>query len=212
MADIPAWDDLNKTLREDLQKRKIDKSTWDGWDSAKRQGILNVRAALITAGAWNNVTSIGFGHINYTERTESLGGGGAVERTRKVKEPTGVTPDNKNGWAILFSTDKDIKSTLEQNGYFYEDPALNHKEGVWTEKQQGSGIINHIVLLKWGNNLHSDHFDGGGGGWSLQHAWEVITNTGPTVDKVTQGLAGTPAAQHLKGISPSMDKLLNQKK
>jgi hypothetical protein len=207
MAEIPAWDDLDKKLRDDLQRRKIDKSTWKGWDDAKRQNILNTRAALIAAGVWGNVTSIGYGSIDYKTETYNFDKG-----QRTIKTPVGVTLDNKNGWAVVFSTDKDIRSTLEQNGYFSEDPALNHPEGKWTEKQRGDDIVNHVVGLKWGDNMHADHFDGGGGGWSLRHAWEVVTNTGNTPDRITSGLAGTPAAVHLKGISPSMDKLLTQKK
>jgi hypothetical protein len=154
------------------------------------------------------VTRIGIGSIDYKTETYKTRYG----NTRTMQVPAGATWDNKSDWAVFFSTDNDIKSTLEHHDYFFEDPSLNHKEGKWTEKQKGKDIVNHVVALKWGNNLHSDHFDGGGGGWSLQHGWEVVMNTGPNPDTVTRGLAGTPAAEHLKGISPSMDKLLMQKK
>jgi hypothetical protein len=215
LAEIPVWDSLDKSLREDLEKRGLNKATWNRWDNDKRQAILNTRASLLAAGVWGSVKSIGFAHIkvDYETKTSTVTGGttGATGTYQSVKGVT-VTPDNKDGWAVVFNSDKDIRPALESAGFFSESPAWNHPEAAWTYKQRGDDIVLHIAGIKGMNNVQAGHYDTGGGSiFNLKHFGEWLSRkAGATQDDITRGLGGTAAAQHLRGITPAIDRLLAQ--
>jgi hypothetical protein len=212
LAEIPVWDDLDKKLRDDLAKRGLNKQVWNDWNNDKRQQILNTRASLMAAGVWGNVTSIGFGSFQVNQEQAEM-----VEMRPGMELPTfnqavSVTQDNKNGWAVIMTTNQDIRHALEAAGYKSESAIWNHPEGTWTYKERGDDVVAHIIGFKTGTNLMQHHFDTGGGSiFSVSHFkewWYKIG--GATQDQITRALGNTPSAQHLRGISPSVDKLLTQ--
>jgi RHS repeat-associated protein len=215
LAEIPVWDSLDKSLRKDLERRGLNKSAWNGWDNDKRQAILNTRASLMAAGVWGSVKSIGFAHINveYETKISTVTGSttGATGTYQSVKG-VAVTPDNKNGWAVVFNSDKDIRSDLESAGFYSESPIWNHPEGAWTYKQKGDDIILHVIGIKGMTDMQAGHYDTGGGSiFSLKHFGEYLSGrAGASQDDITRSLGGTSAAQHLRGITPAIDRLLVQ--
>jgi hypothetical protein len=86
----------------------------------------------------------------------------------------------------------------------------SHPEGAWQRKEKGDDIVIHYVGLKSPHDQYTQtHFDCGGGGASLTHALEVLSNKNPTTDDVTRALGKNKStATHLENISSSMDALL----
>ena len=175
------------------------KNAQDVWnnqfDNTKRQQVLNLRAALIDKGVWGNVTSIAFLQVN-------------TERNTFSENRVMATVDNKNGWELAITTNKDIRSDLK--GFESESPAWHHHEGSWTLLQQGDDIVLHLIgLHPPADQFIEGHFDSGGGSFfNSKHRSDWWNNTGPTPDQITSGLGKTSAGQYLKGISPEVDKLL----
>jgi RHS repeat-associated protein len=201
LAEVPVWEKLDKTLREDLTKRGVTKADWNKWNNDQRQEVLNNRAILMEAGVWGNVTSITFGTFT------------VVDNWGTANDKTNFTPST-SGWALAITTDKDIQADLVKAGFKYESNVWNHPEGKWTLKQGGDDFILHVVGLKGPSDKYMvNHFDSGGGSiFNKKHFSDWWNNKGVTQDAVTRSLGGTPAASHLKGISPDIDKLLTQGK
>jgi RHS repeat-associated protein len=129
LAEVPTWDNLNADVRRDLQKRlgKDAKDIWDNkFDNNKRQAVVNARAQLMAAGVWDNVTSIGFAKVSAETSYNST----SYKMDTKV---TMFTMDNKEGWELAVTTNKDIRSALEAQGFYKQ--TLNHPEAEWQLKQ-----------------------------------------------------------------------------
>jgi RHS repeat-associated protein len=69
------------------------------------------------------VTSIAFLQVN-------------TERNTFSENRVTATVDNKNGWELAITTNKDITPTLRANGFESESPGWHHHEGRWTLLQQ----------------------------------------------------------------------------
>jgi RHS repeat-associated protein len=213
LAEVPTWDNLSQELRKDLEKRGVTKDLWDKqWkDNNKRQQVLNARAQLKALGVWDNVTSIGFARFE-SDLVESAGGASSIGKVQQ--KLTSYSIDNVWGWELAITTNKDIRPALKSQG-FYEQTA-GHVEAAWQLKQpeqKNTDIVFHVLGVKSPYDRYTDlHFDGGAGGLSLRHAIDVARNTNVSPDEVTRGLGKNPAvAQHLRGISPAIDRLLSQK-
>jgi RHS repeat-associated protein len=131
LAEVPVWEKLSKELQEDLAKRfggvKNAQDVWNNqFDGTKRQQVLNLRAALIDKRVWGNVTSIAFLQVN-------------TERNTFSENRVTATVDNKNGWELAITTNKDIRSDLK--GFESESPAWHHHEGRRTLLQKGDDIV-----------------------------------------------------------------------
>jgi RHS repeat-associated protein len=204
LAEVPIWDKLSKELQNDLAKRlgKDAQKTWDNMSSDQRQRILNARAFLIASNLWDSVSSIGLAVFEKDEK-------GNLKSYRI---------DNKSGWEVAFTTTiphDTLKYLLKLAGY--EEQNTNHPEAQWQLKESAgvSGtfftvIIAHFLGVKSPNDKYIDiHFDKSD---IISHATDWYNNSGPSSDDITKALGKNPdAAKHLKGISDSMDKLLNQK-
>ncbi len=155
------------------------------------------------AGVWNHVNLITFGEWTTTAPSRNIG---LVIQGQHGN--TYFTP-KENGWALALGTDQRIDIALLSAGFRSENPKLNHTEGDETYKQEGDGMVLHVVIPKPPSDRWVfTHFDAGGGKiWNLDHLVEVLGRaTHP--DEVTRGLANSPAALHLRNISSGMDKLL----
>ena len=163
--------------------------------------MLNLRASLIDKGVWGNVTSIAFLRIN-------------TDRNVFSENRVTATVDNRNGWGLGITANKDIKSALEAKGFGSESPTWHHHEGAWTLLEKGNDIVLHVIgLHPPADQYMTSHFDSGGGSFfNSEHRSDYFNDRGPSPDRVTSYLGGTPAGQHLKGITPEIDKLLTQRK
>ncbi len=205
LAEIPGWSDLDKKLREDLSKRlgKDAAKIWNGWSNDQRQTVLNVRAVLQDKGLWGSVKNITFGNIS-------------VKDNWGPRNTVNFTPDNsKNAGALAITSDQNLEWVFAKSPDFERESAnWNHPEGRTTFKEKGDDIVLHAVLLdKPADDYGALHFDSGGGSiLNSEHRSDWWSSSGPSPDRVTTGLGKTGAATYLRGISPSMDKLLTQQK
>ncbi len=104
LAEVPVWEKLDKTLREDLTKRGVTKADWNKWNNDQRQEVLNNRAILMEAGVWGNVTSITFGTFT------------VVDNWGTANDKTNFTPST-SGWALAITTDKDIQADFSKGRF-----------------------------------------------------------------------------------------------
>jgi RHS repeat-associated protein len=202
LAEVPAWKDLNKNLRDDLAKRlgKDAQKTWDGWSNDQRQGVLNLRADLSAAGVWDSVATVTYGALKVEDGWFS--------------NSASFTPNNSQGsWTLAITTTKDIKADLEKAG-FEDRLNANHPENQLNYYEKGDGIVLHLgTLIPPDNKYTTGHFDRGGGRiTNSEHFSDYWNRTGPSHDAVTTALGQTRARQYLIGVSNSMDKLLTQPK
>jgi RHS repeat-associated protein len=167
LAEIPLGDDLSAELRADLEKRlgQDAKNIWNKvLDNNKRQLALNARAQLIALGVWDNVTSIGFARYSVSP---------------KEFRAMNYSIDNSGGWEFAFTTNKDIRPTLEKQGFYSQESG--HPEAVWQLKQpeqEGTDVVAHFLGVRQPYDKYTDfHFDRGGGGFTLSHAWDVLMLT-----------------------------------
>src|SRR5262249_1190222 len=156
--------------------------------------ILNTRAALLAADLWGYVTGIMFGKYS-------------VERKWLGANRTVFKKDNADGWVVAITTDRDIRPLLRSaRDFVYQSPRLKHHEAAWTYKQVGADIVIHLAgYLPPAEGIIGVHFDAGGGRLSVRHMRDWWRNTGVSQEEVTRGLAKTPAAQYLRGISADLD-------
>jgi len=201
LVDIPEWEKLKKDLQQDLSKRlgKDAAKTWNSWSNDQRQHVLNVRAALMERGVWNNITRIAYGNVGVDEHYFS-------------RNETHFTPDNK-GWNLALTSNQNIEWALKDAGFKGESAHWDHPEGRYTMKQPGDDIVLHMVMLnKPADEYATAHFDRGGGSiFNPEHFSDYWNGRNPSPDDVTRGLGKTPAAQYLRGVTPNIDKLLTQK-
>jgi RHS repeat-associated protein len=210
LAEIPPWGSLNNDLQQDLLKRGVNKETWDGWNNDQRQTALNARALLISLDVWNHVTSLAFSKFEFKENvTHDLRGNPRFGRDLIF------SIDNKSGWRIALTTDTDTKALLSNNPKLRSESAIwNHPEGLWTYKEKGDDIVMHFVGIRppW-EKYTQIHTDAGGGSiFNAEHRKEVSSGTGSSQDRVSAYLGKNPSTRKLLvGISPSLDKVLDQK-
>jgi hypothetical protein len=190
---IPQWKDLSQEFRDDLAKRlgKDAEKIWNGWDDRQRQGVINLRANLMSLGVWDSITKIAYANL---EVGDKLG----------PTNPTTLT-ESQTGWYLVFQSNSNIGWDLQQAGMFEESARWNHPEGNTTVKEKGDDIVLHVVLLQApADAWNAAHWDGGGGSISsAKHREEVSKGTGPSPDDITKHLGNTKARQYLLGVTPN---------
>lgn len=157
---------------------------------------------MIESGLWSNVAGVSFGTITRDSRT----GVTFTPSTTGVIFAFSVIGQSGD-WINQSKTITDagyvpminLNHPELQNDYYPPDLGKNT-----------DGIVIHLgELKKPSEDWIRAHFDSGGGSaLSLEHLRDWWNRTGPSPDRVTGALGRTPAANHLRGISNSIDKLL----
>lgn len=184
---IPDWNGLKPETRLDFEKRlgNMASSIWNGWDNEQRHRVLNARAVLVQAGAWEYVTSVTYGDL---KRIRHWFRHHEVEYTI-----------NQRGWFLAITTSKDIGPVLKSSGWENRfNP--NHFENQNNWMQPGKDVVMHLAqLIPPADRYSVIHFDRGGGKiWHWHHLKEYYTGKGgATVHDVSNAIAETNAGRHL---------------
>jgi len=196
VTEIPEWDKLISEIRDDLADRAVTKEVWNQWNDDQRQRLLNARAVLLDIGVWNLITAVKFGRL-------------VIERKKYSGYRVFFTPHEKE-WFLAIRTGEEIGPHLKKAGWSNRwNPFHPENRANWM--QPGKGIVMHLGQLKFPANAYSwIHWDNGGGRiYRRDHLYEVISGKGPSNDAVTLAIGRTKAFRYLRGISESMDRLLD---
>jgi hypothetical protein len=196
VREIPEWDMLGSGLRDDLAYRAVSRDNWNQWNLDQRHRLLNARAVLLDAGVWSLVTTAIFGKL-------------VIVRKKYSRYRVFFNPDEE-GWFLAIRSGDEIGPHLKKAGW-KNRWSPNHPENRANWMQPGKGIVMHLGQLKFPSNAYSwIHWDNGGGRiYRRGHLYEVISGKGPSNDAVTLAIGRTKAFSYLRGISESMDRLLD---
>ena len=202
LVDMPVWDDLERTLREDFIKHGVNKKMWNKWSNDQRQNFVNFRAKMISLKLWSKVANVQYGVYKTDGKTTTWN----VDRKN-------MSANWQIGFTVKGSQDK-FRQALVKAGIADDGTWYTHDEARWSHHEGGLGISIHFLGLRSpATRILNIHFDRGGGDWyNPVHIYDVAGSSGPTNDAVTASLATDPKAEKNLRVGSAMDELVTKSK